>query len=395
MNDRLDLQHVCELAARHAAAGATGWAVMINAGPNWFAGCMDPVLAGQVFTPPDSAVAGSGQPGQAEPSPGGGRVAGRWRWCSGAPWATWFTFTAVTPSGDGVAFAVPAGQVRRHDDTWDVRGLRATASWDAELVGVEIPRARSFSLDTPTRVRDEPIFRVPFMTFASATMVAVSVGLARRALAEFTSLARSKRPTHAAGSLADDPVVADAIARTTASVRAADAHWNTAVASLWTACDHGEPSEPKLETDVLLASSHAVAVGAHAGDELWARHVGARCRLDARPGGRRSARREPERRRLRRPLRRRRRRATARVISAERVAHHRRSTRDRHHRLAGADEHRPEPVGHQIAVDDLDLRERRRRVSAGRGSGPSRRARRGRGRRVSAASWTRGPCLCR
>jgi alkylation response protein AidB-like acyl-CoA dehydrogenase len=254
---------------------AAGWAVMIGAGPNWFAGHMAPTLAEKVFGPPSSCVAGSGKVGRAVEVIGGWRVSGRWRWCSGAPWATWFTFNAAADEGEPFTFAVPASDALLHPETWDVRGLRATASWDVELRDAFVPADHTFRVaDRP--VRPEPIFEVPFTLFAQATMAAVSVGATRRALRLFADLAVRKASSSVsssavragagaapapatrastAGSLAGDGVIADHYARVMASARAAAGHLERATSD--------------LNAELPLAAVHAVATGAAVARTLW------------------------------------------------------------------------------------------------------------------------------
>lgn len=266
----LGLPDACAVIAEVAEAdGAAGWAVMIGAGPNWFAGRMSAPLAEEVFAAPDSVVAGSGTPGRAVRADGGWTVRGRWRWCSGASWATWFTFTAAPESGGPpFALAVPADAVRLHPETWDVRGLRATASWDAELDGVLVPDARTFRTDGPL-TRSEPVFAVPFPAFAQATMAAVSVGLARRLVTELGVLVAEKTPTMGPRPLREDPVTLDALARLTASTRSAARYLEAATAAVWATCAEGrEPGSAAL-TDLQLAAGLAASEGARAGSEAW------------------------------------------------------------------------------------------------------------------------------
>lgn len=213
-------------------------------------------------------VAGSGVPGTAEAAGDGFRVRGQWRWCSGAPWATWFTFTAA-PTGEGFAFAVPAGEVELRPDSWDVRGLRATASWDAVLEGTIVARDRTFTIDESSPTRTEPIFLVPFTALAHATMASVSVGLVRRALAELMALAQTMRPQLATGVMADDPVVLDQVARSVGAARAADGYLASATGELWHACCVGDPPGSDLRTDLQIAACHAVATGARIASRLW------------------------------------------------------------------------------------------------------------------------------
>jgi alkylation response protein AidB-like acyl-CoA dehydrogenase len=263
----LSLPDAVRLISRVAEAdAAAGWAAMIGSGPNWFAGHMAPDLAEAVFGPADSVVAGSGVPGRAVASDGGWRVDGRWRWCSGAPWATWFTFNAATDDGV-LTVAVPAADVALDPASWDVHGLRATASWDAALDGVFVPSAHAFVIDPAAPRRAEPIFRVPFFAFAEATMAAVAVGVTRRLLDGFAELARTKVPTFGTAVLADQPVVQDRLARAAAAARAAARSLDVAVAALWDAAAAGHVDPPAAaaedpQLDVRLAACHAAAVAA-------------------------------------------------------------------------------------------------------------------------------------
>ncbi|GIU86192.1 MAG: acyl-CoA dehydrogenase [Acidimicrobiia bacterium] len=261
------LPEACDVIAQVARAdGSAGWAVMIGAGPNWFAGTMPAPLAAEVFGPDGNVVAGSGVPGTAVEVSGGLRVDGRWPWCSGAPWATWFTFNVAV--GDRVrTIAVPAAQVRCDPASWDVRGLRATASWTAVLDGVFVPAQRVFDADaSPTRT--EAVFRVPFAAFAHATMAAVSVGMLEHALDGFRALAREKVPFGATAVLAADPVVQDRYAGATAAARAAARSLREATAALWDACRDRGPG-PALCLDLELAARHAVATGQRIAGTLY------------------------------------------------------------------------------------------------------------------------------
>ena len=267
----LDLPTACEVIARVAEAdGAAGWAAMIGAGPAWFAGRMDPGGAVEVFGG-GGAVAGSGQPGRAEPAGGGAvRIHGRWRWCSGAPWADWFTFNALDPDGAVVTVAVPAGEVTIHPETWDVRGLRATASCDVSVAGALVPPHRTFHVGDEPPVRAEAIFRVSFEAFAQATMGAVPIGLARHAVTEAVALAEEKWPTHGSGRLADDPLARRALAGAAAAVHAAEAGLRTAIGAVWAPVAAGDRSSAPDLVVLRLAAVHAARTGMAVAAELGA-----------------------------------------------------------------------------------------------------------------------------
>lgn len=268
----LSLPAACEVMAELAEAdGAAGWAVMIGTGPNWFAGHMDDALATAVFGPADSFVAGSGKIGNAHRSEGGHRVTGTWQWCSGAPWASWFTFLACEPGKGAEPFvvAVPAAEVALDEASWRPRGLAATASCDASLQATFVPAAHEFVVAGSGPARPEPIFRVPFASFAEATMAAVAVGIGRRLLDEFAALARVKTPSFATTALSEQPVTQDRFARSAASLRAAEAWWREQVEALWLAIVEADGAvEPHVLVDHQLACVQAVATVAAAADAL-------------------------------------------------------------------------------------------------------------------------------
>ena len=247
----LALPDACRAIATVAEAdGAAGWAAMIGAGPAWFAGQMDPDGATEVFGG-GGAVAGSGQPGRAQPASGGDwRIDGRWRWCSGAPWAEWFTFNAFDPDGEVLTVAVPAAEVTVHDGTWDVRGLRATASLDASVAGAVVPARRAFRVDAGPPRRDEAVFRLGFEPFAHATMAAVPIGLARHALAEAVALG------------SDDPAIRGTLGRVAAEVHAAAAGLEAATVAVWDAVCRSTDPDPVDRVRLRLAAVHAATTGA-------------------------------------------------------------------------------------------------------------------------------------
>ncbi len=264
----LVLPDACATIARVAAAdGAAGWAAMIGSGPAWFAGSMDPEGAAEVFGS-GGAVAGSGQPGRATPAAGGAwRVTGRWRWCSGAPWAEWFTFNATDPDGSIVTVALPTADVTVHTDTWDTRGLRATASADASVDDVLVPPHRAFRVGSAPR-RPEPVFHVPFAAFAQATMGAVPVGIARHAVQEAAALAATKVPTHGDRPLADDPLARRTLAGAAAAVAAAEAGLDRATRAVWDAVVAGRVPAPADQQALALAAVHAARTGTVVASEL-------------------------------------------------------------------------------------------------------------------------------
>lgn len=208
---------VYEAAAR--IDGSVGWAVMIGCGGGLFAVDLAPAAAQAIYQRADALIAGSGAVhGTAEEVPGGYRVSGRWRYASGAHYATTFTANCVVHR-NGVPVTTADGQplVRAMAmaaadatilPTWDSLGMRGTGSHDFEMREAFVPAAHSFSVGTKVETAPGPLYRLPFDLLTELPVMAVASGIAQHALSAFAELARSKRPMHATSLLAEDQPLA-------------------------------------------------------------------------------------------------------------------------------------------------------------------------------------------
>ena len=188
--------------------GAVGWAVMIGAGGGLFAAYLQPGAAHKLFSPQDAVVAGSGAPnGRAERIVGGYRATGRWRYASGARYATIFTANCVVNDGrepllDSTGKTLIRAMSFAPSDvtiipTWDATGMRSTGSHDIEVRDVFVPEEHTFSVFTDPSQESGPLYRLPFDVLTQLPVAAVASGIAGHALRAFAALAAEKR---AAGS---------------------------------------------------------------------------------------------------------------------------------------------------------------------------------------------------
>jgi len=225
---------IYEAAAR--SDGAVGWAVMIGAGGGLFAAYLDRVAANEIFTPHNAVIAGSGAPdGRAERVAGGYRVSGRWRYASGAHYATTFTANCmVTNNEQEIRGADGQPLIRAMSFApcdvailpgWDTSGMRGTGSHDFRVQNVFVPEQRTFSVFTDNAREPGPLYRLPFTVLTQLPVTAVAVGIARHALDSFAELAKRSRPQSSGTSLADDPLVQIQYARS-------NARWHLAQAAL-------------------------------------------------------------------------------------------------------------------------------------------------------------------
>lgn len=172
------------------------------------------------------------------------RISGRFQFGSGAQIASWF-FGAYVLHEDGRpaldekarprviwAFA-PRSQVVVHEDTWDVTGLRATGSFDYEVLEHETDDEHVM-MPTTRQPRGGPAFAVG----VSIAHVSWALGVGARALDELKALAGNRqRPGRA--TLIDQPAYHGEFARMTASMDAARALVHVSFDDWYRAAQHG------------------------------------------------------------------------------------------------------------------------------------------------------------
>jgi alkylation response protein AidB-like acyl-CoA dehydrogenase len=159
-------------------------------------------------------------------------------------------------------------------DTWDVSGLRGTASHDIEATDVVVPRARTFSLlrDTPK----DGSHALPVFGTLAAGVAAVGLGIARAALDSFADLARNKRPPGAKRTLAQRESVQLDVGRADARLEAARAHLFACMDAA-TANGNDLVVRAKLRLAACHAAEEAAAVAtlayrAGGGSAVYAKH---------------------------------------------------------------------------------------------------------------------------
>ena len=189
-----------------AADGSTAWAAAIGFGTNHFAGYLPPDGAAEVFADPDQSNAAVFAPlTEATEAPDGTlRLTGRWPFTSNCEQAAWLGLAARFPGEPAPRLVfVPRSEVTIHP-TWDVAGLRATASNDTSVADVEVHRRHTCSFaDRPWP--EGTLWRLPLFVVLAPTLAAVSLGVARGALDEVNRQAIGRR-AQMRGSLLDDPV---------------------------------------------------------------------------------------------------------------------------------------------------------------------------------------------
>jgi alkylation response protein AidB-like acyl-CoA dehydrogenase len=255
--------------------GATGWCAMIAATTGMIGGLLAPEHAVTIFGAPDAVSGGLAAPmGTATPVAGGVEVTGRWQWGSGTAHCTYIG-GGCRVDGAGPRFVFFERADVELLDTWDVAGLEGTGSTDYRVERVFVPEGRWMELVAPVPVEDGPLYRFSLFGLLAVGIAAVGLGLARRSIDEFVTLAAVKTPQGSQRPLAErTPVQADvAIAEAT---RRAAAEFVTAAANdAWDTVAAGDEQTVEQRRLLRLASTHAMASAARTVDLMYTAAGGA------------------------------------------------------------------------------------------------------------------------
>lgn len=263
-----NIQMIEELAR---ADGSTGWVAAIGGGAPTFTAWLEPAVASTLFGSDADFLSATifAPTGRAVPD-GSGRlgVDGRWPFASGCRHAEWILAGVFVFDGDQPRMIPEQGPDQRLAffpradseilDNWDVLGLRATGSNDVAARGLDVPDEHTISPFFHPARHDGPLWRIPFFTLAGIGMVGVPLGIARRALDEFTDLATTKLRAMASEPLARDGAAQVEFASAEAGLRSARAFVLDEVGALWDTAIAGDPPSLEQRAGFRLAAVEAM-----------------------------------------------------------------------------------------------------------------------------------------
>ncbi len=276
--------HMIEELAR--ADGSAGWIAAIGAGAPAFTAWLEPAAATALFGSDADFLAATvfAPTGRAVPDgPGRFAVDGRWPFASGCRHAEWilagmFVFDAfdgqaprmIPQQGPDWRLAFFPRASAEIVDNWDVLGLRATGSNDLIAQGLHVAEEHTISPFFQSARQDGPLWRLAFFTLVGVALVGVPLGIARRALDEFTDLAKTKTRAGTSEPLAADPAAQAEFASAEAGLRSARAFVLDEAGALWETARAGDPPSLEQRAGFQLAAQQAMRAARQTVDTTFA-----------------------------------------------------------------------------------------------------------------------------
>jgi len=210
--------------------------------------------------------------------PGGYRVTGRQGFSTGCRHACWLAARALV---------LENGQLRLQDrqpeqlylfvpvaeaellDTWQVRGMRGTGTYDFAVNDVFVPAERTVLQTGAPLLETGPLYQIPRSLLFAAADGAIALGVARSCLAEFLELAGAKTPRLMQVTLRDQPLVQGAVGHAEADLRSGRAFLTEAVREIWTEATSAGAATADRRAILRLATTHAIRLAVQVVDTVY------------------------------------------------------------------------------------------------------------------------------
>jgi len=252
------------------ADGAAGWCSMIASTTSSLSAFLPASTAEHIYGDPTVITGGVFAPngtGTAQ-DPDGFSVTGRWAWGSGTQHCQWILGGANCSDGTFRLCWFPQSDVTFHD-TWHTLGVRGSGSLDYSVDGALVPADFTMQPGVTAPVADSALARFPNFTLLAASVSAIGLGVARRALDELVDVAGGKKPQYSKRTLAHNGFTQVEVSRAEAKLRSARAFLLDELASAWQTAVSGAPVTVEQRTTMRLASTNAASVGAEVADAAF------------------------------------------------------------------------------------------------------------------------------
>jgi alkylation response protein AidB-like acyl-CoA dehydrogenase len=261
------------------ADASVAWCVW-NGNTHWIAAQLSPEGMTKVHGDIDVVTANSTRAsGVAAAVDGGFRVSGRWSLVSGCELGSWMVLLCVVhdggkprlgPSGaPETRFVVLHAGACEIVDTWTVGGLRGTGSHDVVVRDQFVPAGQTAGFTDPY-VLPQPRYRMPPFCRVIPGLGAMTLGIARTAIASLTDLAVDKQLQRSQQILRENHGAQLRVAEAEALVRSARLYLYDSVDRLWRTLLETGSAPIEMRADARMAAWHAVFSSAKAVDLMYA-----------------------------------------------------------------------------------------------------------------------------
>ena len=189
---------------------------------------------------------------------GGYRVSGNFGWGSSSSLSRWVMVPARLEDRDGKqwfrAHLLPKEDAEIKEGSWDVMGLRATASIDYAITDKFVPARRAFEYPFLVDANPQSPSAQGLIQRGQPGIAAFASGIGFRALAELIASAPKTKRLLAEGMQADDNVVQFGIGELEGRLRAARGHYLDLVAEQDTIIASGRAPDPASALDAQQAA---------------------------------------------------------------------------------------------------------------------------------------------
>ena len=141
-------------------------------------------------------------------------------------------------------------------------GLRGTGSHDMRVTDEIVPASHAVSLLSEPPRDPGALYAFPLFGLLAIGIAAVALGIARAAIEDLIELAGAKTPAASSRTLAKRSAVQAEVARSEASLRAAQALLLAEAEAAWRGAQSGEPISSERRAGLRLAATHATGAAA-------------------------------------------------------------------------------------------------------------------------------------
>jgi indole-3-acetate monooxygenase len=265
-----------------AADGSGGWTVLIGNSTAFFA-WLDPTVAKEMIGD-DLGFCSTSMFGPLGQARGADEdtftVSGRWPFNSGCPHSEWLQVGVFVMGEEGPRtrdggtdpdwrFAFVRRESAVIENTWDALGLRGTGSHHLSLDEVRVPAEHFAAPIYESARRDGPLSFLGLFDVAAVVMAGFPLGVARRAVDEFTVLARSKFRGSPANTVATNGHTQMLLSQAECRLRSARLYVHDVAGAVWESCCAGDRPPTQLRAELALATCHAMRTALEAVDSLY------------------------------------------------------------------------------------------------------------------------------